>query len=232
MIWFRGMLCGSQHLHAHARVRDTSIRQHVPGRLLQPSLRKKQLCPSPRLQCLNSAKSRKSACATFACSQATAAVQPVGTKKACTYDVIALGNLCLDIFVSVPELPSTEVHSRQRLLSQLTASPPSRAAWEVGGNTNFMIAAARLGMQVAPVGHLGPDEYGQYIKDVLQVSLILVTQFCSTTLQHKSCAGAVAEIAAFTQLGSMVAQVAGHHCSFAELLSVMHLKPSAERRRS
>jgi len=114
--------------------------------------------------------------------------------------VIALGNLCLDIFVSVPELPSTEVHSRQKLLSQLTASPPSRAAWEVGGNTNFMIAAARLGMQVAPVGHLGPDEYGQYIKDVLQVSLIHLTRSCSTTLQHKSCADAVAEIAAFTQL--------------------------------
>ena len=226
------MLCGSQHLHAHARVRDTSIRQHVPGRLLQPSLRKKQLCPSPRLQCLNSAKSRKSACATFACSQATAAVQPVGTKKACTYDVIALGNLCLDIFVSVPELPSTEVHSRQRLLSQLTASPPSRAAWEVGGNTNFMIAAARLGMQVAPVGHLGPDEYGQYIKDVLQVSLILLTQSCSPILQHKSCADTVAEIVAFTQLRCMVAQVAGRHCSFAEWLSVMHREPSAERRRS
>jgi len=108
----------------------------------------------------------------------------VGTQKAYTYDVIALGNLCLDIFVSVPELPSTEVHSRQKLLSQLTASPPSRAAWEVGGNTNFMIAAARLGMQVAPVGHLGPDEYGQYIKDVLQVSLMLLTQF----LQHNPAA--------------------------------------------
>lgn len=168
MIWLRGMLCDSQHLHAHSRARDTSIRQHVPCRLLQPSLRKKQLCQSLHLQCLTSAKNRKSACATTACSQATAAVQPLGTQKACTYDVIALGNLCLDIFVAVPELPSTEVRSRQKLLSQLTASPPSRAAWEVGGNTNFMIAAARLGMQVAPVGHLGPDEYGQYIKDVLQ----------------------------------------------------------------
>jgi len=184
VIWLRGMLCGSQHLHAHARARDTSNRQHVPCRLLQPSLRKKQLCPSLRFQCLTSAKSRKSASATTACSQATAAVQPVGTQKAYTYDVIALGNLCLDIFVSVSELPSTEVHSRQKLLSQLTASPPSRAAWEVGGNTNFMIAAARLGMQVAPVGHLGPDEYGQYIKDVLQVSLMLLTQF----LQHNPAA--------------------------------------------
>lgn len=70
--------------------------------------------------------------------------------------------------MSVPELPSTEIQSRRKLLADLTAAPPSRTSWEVGGNTNFLIAAARLGMQVAPVGHLGPDEYGQYIQDVLQ----------------------------------------------------------------
>lgn len=39
----------------------------------------------------------------------------------------------------------------------------------MGGNCNFMIAAARLGMRVGSVGHIGPDTYGRYIADVLQV---------------------------------------------------------------
>ena len=106
---------------------------------------------------------------TKACLQTAATRQPTRLQKSCTFDVIVLGNLCLDIFVSVPELPSKEDKSRRQLLHDLTLAPPDRSSWEVGGNTNFMIAAARLGMQVAPVGHLGPDEYGQFIKDVLQV---------------------------------------------------------------
>lgn len=49
-------------------------------------------------------------------------------------------------------------------------------AWEVGGNCNFMIAAARLGMRVGSVGHIGPDTYGRYVADVLQVGLGLEFQ--------------------------------------------------------
>ena len=122
-----------------------------------------------------SARTLRSRRCISACLQTAAA--PVSSKsaKSCAFDVIALGNLCLDIFVSVPELPSTEIQSRRKLLADLTAAPPSRTSWEVGGNTNFLIAAARLGMQVAPVGHLGPDEYGKYIQDVLQVLFCCVT---------------------------------------------------------
>ena len=112
---------------------------------------------------------RKGKQGTKACLQTAATRQPIRLQKSCTFDVIVLGNLCLDIFVSVPELPSKEDKSRRKLLHDLTLAPPDRSSWEVGGNTNFMIAAARLGMQVAPVGHLGPDEYGQFIKEVLQV---------------------------------------------------------------
>lgn len=118
---------------------------------------------------LSQAPERKVVRSTKACLQTAPTRQPSKPQKACSYDVIVLGNLCLDIFVSVPALPSSEEGSRRKLLQELTASPPDRTAWEVGGNTNFMIAAARLGMQVAPIGHLGPDEYGQFIKDVLQV---------------------------------------------------------------
>lgn len=117
--------------------------------------------------------------------QTTAAKHSSKPRKSCSYDVIVLGNLCLDIFVSVPELPSREESSRRKLLQDLTASPPDRSAWEVGGNTNFMIAAARLGMQVAPVGHLGPDEYGQFIKDVLKVCSVLCTQILLVGVRRK-----------------------------------------------
>lgn len=120
-------------------------------------------------QSLSQAPKRKAVRSTKACLQTATSRQPLQPQKACSYDVIVLGNLCLDIFVSVPALPSSEESSRRKLLQELTAFPPDRTAWEVGGNTNFMIAAARLGMQVAPIGHLGPDEYGQFIKDVLQV---------------------------------------------------------------
>lgn len=119
---------------------------------------------------------RKAVQSTKASLQTYPTEQPSKPQKVCSYDVIVLGNLCLDIFVSVPALPSTEESSRRKLLQQLTASPPDRTAWEVGGNTNFMIAAARLGMQVAPIGHLGPDEYGQFIKDVLQVQCPYIAQ--------------------------------------------------------
>ena len=159
------MLCGSWSVSADAKVSTNSARQLFCGSRL-PLLRKQHLLRSP---IFTPAQSRKPKSSTTACLQAASPASYVRPQKTCSYDVIALGNLCLDIFVSVPELPSTEESSRRQLLNQLTASPPCRSAWEVGGNTNFMIAAARLGMQVAPVGHLGPDEYGQYIKDVLQV---------------------------------------------------------------
>ena len=131
-----------------------------------------RLSRKPRLTSLwplSQAPKRKTQPSTQACLQTAPIRQPLRPQKACSYDVIVLGNLCLDIFVSVPALPSREESSRRKLLQELTASPPDRTSWEVGGNTNFMIAAARLGMQVAPIGHLGPDEYGQFIKDVLQV---------------------------------------------------------------
>ena len=39
----------------------------------------------------------------------------------------------------------------------------------MGGTCNFMIAAARLGLRVGSVAHIGGDVYGRYIHDVLQV---------------------------------------------------------------
>lgn len=52
------------------------------------------------------------------------------------------------------ELPPADIESRRALLQQLTARPPPVEQWEVGGNTNFLIAASRLGLRAASVGHL------------------------------------------------------------------------------
>ncbi len=61
-------------------------------------------------------------------------------------------------------------YSRRQLLDTLTENPPSQESWEVGGNCNFMIAAARLGLSVGSVGHMGADVYGEYVHQVLRVS--------------------------------------------------------------
>ena len=72
--------------------------------------------------------------------------------------------------VQVPDLPPSDTTARRRLLDTLTASPPPASSWEVGGMTNFLIAAARLGMRTATVGHIGDDVYGQFLSDILEVS--------------------------------------------------------------
>lgn len=83
------------------------------------------------------------------------------------YDVVGLSNLCVDVVVPVQQLPPAKDPS---LLQQLTACPPNEDSWELGGNCNFMIAAARMGMKVGSIGHAGNDVYGQYMDRVLQVS--------------------------------------------------------------
>lgn len=70
--------------------------------------------------------------------------------------------------MQVAELPDEDVVLRERLLSSLSASPPSRDSWELGGSTNFMIAAARLGLKVCSCGHLAADEYGDYMSAGMQ----------------------------------------------------------------
>ncbi len=63
---------------------------------------------------------------------------------------------------------------RAELLANLTATPPPQTAWEVGGASNFMIAAARLGQHVASIGQLGDDVYGAFFRRVMQVCVSLI----------------------------------------------------------
>lgn len=89
------------------------------------------------------------------------------------YDVVALNNLCVDIVVPVDELPPPDVEARERLLQELASSNPSRDLWEVGGTTNFLISAARLGMKAASIGHANDDQYGEFLENVLKVAPML-----------------------------------------------------------
>lgn len=94
-----------------------------------------------------------------------------GSGKKKTFDLVALSNLCVDIVVRTEELPPADEVSRKALLKQLTDNPPPQSAWEVGGNTNTLIAASRLGLSVASVGHTGKDVYGKFLSDILMVRI-------------------------------------------------------------
>jgi sugar/nucleoside kinase (ribokinase family) len=84
------------------------------------------------------------------------------------YDVVGVSNLCVDVVLPVDALPPADPRARRALLSRLQRHPPSLDAWEVGGSCNFMIAAARLGLRVAAVGHTGADPAGRYLEAVLE----------------------------------------------------------------
>ena len=83
--------------------------------------------------------------------------------------MLALTNLCVDIVQSVEVLPSDEpAAARRAAYDALHASAPPPAQWEVGGATNFAIAAARLGLRSSCLGHTGRDVYGAFLEGVLR----------------------------------------------------------------
>ncbi|KAG7531611.1 Ribokinase-like [Arabidopsis suecica] len=82
-------------------------------------------------------------------------------------DVATLGNLCVDIVLSVHELPPPSREERKALMDELSLSPPDKKYWEAGGNCNMAIAAARLGLHCVAIGHVGDEIYGEFLLDVL-----------------------------------------------------------------
>jgi sugar/nucleoside kinase (ribokinase family) len=89
------------------------------------------------------------------------------------YDLVTLSNLCVDVIVPLEKLPEglwKNNQSREDLLEYLTENPDCVSledSWEVGGNTNTLIAASRLGMNVGAIGHVGNDRFGCFLRDVL-----------------------------------------------------------------
>ena len=105
----------------------------------------------------------------------------------------------------MPRLPSKDEAARRDAYAQLLTSAPPQSQWEargaaahgasygggtsrpdaaprrafaaqVGGNTNFAIAAARLGLRVTCLGHTAPDVYGRFMADVLADERVALQQ--------------------------------------------------------
>ncbi|KAI3449733.1 hypothetical protein Pfo_006398 [Paulownia fortunei] len=91
-------------------------------------------------------------------------IKSVGVKE---IDVATIGNLCVDIVLNVPKLPPKPLDERKAYMEELSKSPPDKKYWEAGGNCNMAIAAARLGLRVVTVGHVGAEIYGRFLLDVL-----------------------------------------------------------------
>ncbi|PKU72497.1 uncharacterized protein LOC110098787 isoform X1 [Dendrobium catenatum] len=83
-------------------------------------------------------------------------------------DLATLSNLCVDIVLNVPSLPPAQKEERQAYMEGLVASAPDKKYWEAGGNCNLVIAAARLGLCVITLGHVGDEVYGHFLLNVLQ----------------------------------------------------------------
>ncbi|XP_050203897.1 fructokinase-1 [Mercurialis annua] len=92
-------------------------------------------------------------------------LRSVGVKN---IDVATLGNLCVDIVLNVPELPPRSPAARQAYMERLASTPPDKRYWEAGGNCNMAIAAARLGLRCATIGHVGDEIYGEFLLGVLR----------------------------------------------------------------
>ena len=86
------------------------------------------------------------------------------------YDLVTLSNLCVDVIVPTDTLPVAvqETPKSQSLLEYLGQNSPPETSWEVGGNTNTLIAGARLGMRTSALGHIGDDAFGEFLERVLR----------------------------------------------------------------
>ena len=99
-------------------------------------------------------------------------------------DVVALGNMCVDILHPPAPIPDPAALKTEAFLATLDAAcddfsdgsadsgsaagdASQRGEWEVGGNCNFLIAAARLGLRAQCVGHVGDDARGAFLRATL-----------------------------------------------------------------
>ncbi|KAK3259205.1 hypothetical protein CYMTET_31787, partial [Cymbomonas tetramitiformis] len=102
-----------------------------------------------------------------------------GVKVQKDLDVVALSNLCVDVVQPVASLPPEDPEARQRVFTELTSTIPDIKQWEVGGSTNFAIAAARIGLKTVCLGHTGPDVYGKFVKEVLEAEGVELQQIAA-----------------------------------------------------
>ncbi|XP_047084655.1 probable fructokinase-5 [Lolium rigidum] len=106
---------------------------------------------------------------------------PPGAREGKGTDLATLGNLCVDVVLSVPCLPPAQRDERLAYMEGLAASPPDQKYWEAGGNCNLAFAAARLGLRCSTLGHVGEEVYGKFLLDVLQAEGINVVGMLENT---------------------------------------------------
>lgn len=81
------------------------------------------------------------------------------------FSVLSIGDLVADLVFQIPQLPV--VHEQHQHASRVTV--------EAGGAGNFLIAGARLGMDMGALGTLGVDAFGDAVQAILQAEGIALT---------------------------------------------------------
>ena len=73
-----------------------------------------------------------------------------------SWDLVHLGNLCVDITLNVPSLPPQG--RKREAAQQALVEVGEGAEVEVGGSGNVLVMGSRLGMRCAGIGHFGDDD--------------------------------------------------------------------------
>lgn len=107
-------------------------------------------------------------------------------QKTRNIDVTTFGNLCVDIVLNVPTLPPASFKEKLDYMKKLASSSPDEKLWEAGGNSNFAIAAARLGLQCAALGHIGGEKYGNFLYEVLEKEGVQVVRLQKDKIQEET----------------------------------------------
>lgn len=96
-------------------------------------------------------------------------------------DVVALGNMCVDVLLPPAPIPSPDALKTDASLASLDASAEAKddARWEVGGNCNFLIAASRLGLRAECAGHVGDDAHGAFLVETLAAEGVPFRDLCA-----------------------------------------------------
>ena len=91
--------------------------------------------------------------------------QPLTQPQAASSSVQSREQTCLLV-----QVPPTQVVKTADFLEGLAAQPDEPCNWELGGQTNVLISAARLGLRAAAVCSLGDDAHGAFLREELKVT--------------------------------------------------------------
>ena len=97
----------------------------------------------------------------------------------------------MDILHPPAPIPDPAARKTEAFLATLDAEDSSEDSsvladrWEVGGNCNFLIAAARLGLRAECVGHVGEDAQGAFLRATLAEEGVPMRRLASPELVEK-----------------------------------------------